>query len=107
QAAVFRLRLTQAALATERLAAGVQKRVAQLDHFVTELRDARQKEGDSVKAFSDRLEQLRRQRSGTERQLAELRERVSRVELEDAELRVRLETLVETIRRDLDCEPDA
>jgi chromosome segregation protein len=42
-----------------------------------------------------------------EKQLAELRERAQRVELEEAELKVRLEGVVESIRRDLDCEPDA
>jgi chromosome segregation protein len=74
---------------------------------VTALREDRQKEADAVRTITDRLDQARRQRSVTERQLSELKERMSRVELEDAELRVRLETLVESIRRELECEPDA
>ncbi|HEX9546463.1 MAG TPA: hypothetical protein VF942_03950, partial [Acidimicrobiales bacterium] len=107
QAGTIRQRLDQAAVATDRLAAVVQERARELDQHVTALRENRQKEADAVRTITDRLDQARRQRSVTERQLSELKERMSRVELEDAELRVRLETLVESIRRELECEPDA
>src|SRR5204862_2054423 len=40
-----------------------------------------------------------------ERRLGEVRERMQRAEVEEAEAKVRVETLVEAVRRDLDCEP--
>ncbi|HEY2303725.1 MAG TPA: AAA family ATPase, partial [Acidimicrobiales bacterium] len=67
----------------------------------------RKAETESSQRITDQLEELRRRRSGVERRLAELRERAGRVELDEAEARIRLETLVDAIRRDLDCEPDA
>ncbi|MCU1387389.1 MAG: smc, partial [Ilumatobacteraceae bacterium] len=46
-------------------------------------------------------------RAAAEKQLDETRERARRVEVEEAEARMRLEAAVETLRRDLDLEPDA
>ena len=54
----------------------------------------------------ERLETLRRQRADAERRLDEVRERAQRAELDEAEVRLRLETAVETVRRDLECEPE-
>jgi chromosome segregation protein len=102
-----RMWLEQVAVATGRLDRHVEARAERLDTMVAELREARRQESEINRAITDRLEQLRRERAVAERQLTELRERVSRVELDRAEARLRLETLVETIRRELDCEPDA
>jgi chromosome segregation protein len=74
---------------------------------VDDLRAARRAETETARAIGDRLEQRRRERAAAERQLAEIRERAGRVQLEQTEARVRLEALVETVRRELDCEPDA
>jgi chromosome segregation protein len=105
-AASRRQRLETVAAATDRLTAFVDARADQLDRMVEKLRQARQHEADTFRALTDRSEQLRRQRSTAERQLAEVRERLSRTELGEAEARVRLESLVDTVRRELDCEPD-
>jgi chromosome segregation protein len=107
QAAARRAALEVEAVAVGRLAAQVDGRAGQLDEIVDALRSARRSETETTRAVTDRLEQLRRQRSSAERRMAELRERAGRLELDDAEARIRLETLVETIRRDLECEPDA
>ena len=53
-----------------------------------------------------RLDGLRAERAAAEKQLAELRERASRLEIEEAEIRLRLEQAVENVRREFDCEPD-
>jgi chromosome segregation protein len=106
-AAERRHELERAAVALGRLGTQVSARTADLDGAVDRLREARRVESESTRAVTDRLEQLRRHRSAAERQLAELKERASRVELDEAEGRVRLENLVDTIRRDLDCEPEA
>ena len=50
---------------------------------------------------------LRKERSEAERNLMGVREQAQRLEVEDAETRLRLETLVERIRADFDCEPGA
>ena len=107
EAASRREALDAVAVATDRLAGFVGARAEQLDGVVDVLRVARRQETEQTRAASERVDQLRRQRSTAERQLTELRERQSRVELDETEAKLRLETLVESIRRDLDCEPDA
>jgi chromosome segregation protein len=78
-----------------------------LDAGLTRLREARRSEQEGRRAETNRLEQLRRERSTAERRLGESRERMGRIDLEEAECRVRLENITEAIRRDLDCEPEA
>ena len=101
-----RLNLERASEVTGRLLRVILEREAFIGSMVVRLREARRVQAEATRQRSERLEQLRRQRSAAERQLSEIRERVSRVELEDTEARVRLEALTETIRRDLDCEPE-
>lgn len=84
----------------------VRGREETLDRALRELKAARSEESDARRADAARLEQLRRERSAAERQLGELRERVSRVDLDEAEAKLRLESITEAIRRDLDTEPD-
>jgi chromosome segregation protein len=102
-----RQRLQRLVVATDRLHGRVAGRFEALDATVIELREARRRQVEAARAAVSRLEQLRRERGAAERQLAEIRERASRTELAETEARVRLEGLVETIRRELDCEPEA
>ena len=60
-----------------------------------------------MRAVAQRLDDLRRSRTATERELDESRERSRRTEIEEAEARMRLEAAVEGVRRDLDTEPEA
>ena len=99
-------RLQLAVQVTERLSGLVEGRQAELEAVLGRLREARRAEADAARARTEQLEALRRQRTTAERQLAETRERAGRIELESTEARVRLEGLTETIRRDLDCEPE-
>jgi chromosome segregation protein len=92
---------------TDRLMALVRNRRGELDAIHERLHAARRAEVERARRHSDQLEQLRRRRSHAERQLGEVRQKLGRVEVEDAEVRVRLESLTETVRRDLDCEPEA
>jgi chromosome segregation protein len=106
--AAGRRRARQSSLtATQYLLDFVNRRTAQLDDVLARLREARRNQSETTKQLSSHLEELRRQRTATERELSELRERISRTDLEDAEARLRLENVVEAIRRDLDCEPDS
>jgi chromosome segregation protein len=105
-AAARRQQLAAAAAATDRLQAMVEARAEQLDRLVEQLRHTRRQEADLSKGIIDRLEHLRRERATAEHQLTDVRGRLSRTELDEAETRVRLEALVDTVRRELDCEPE-
>ena len=107
EAAARRQELGLAMTVTGHLAALVAARQAELDEILNRLRTARRAQADAVQARAERLEQLRHQRSGAERQLGEARQRINRAELDETEGRLRLETIVEAIRRDLECEPEA
>jgi chromosome segregation protein len=107
EAAARRQAAAAAAGLTDALLEVVRRREHQLEATLARLREARRVETDSRREETNRLEQLRRERSAAERQLGERRERLSRIELEEAECRVRLENITEAIRRDLDCEPES
>jgi chromosome segregation protein len=85
----------------------VAERRGALDGVVAALRHVRDAETAAEKRRGSELESLRRRRSTTERELGEMRERASRIEVGETEARLRLEALVEAVRRDLDCEPEA
>jgi chromosome segregation protein len=106
EASARRQQLQKAMQVSERLTGLVASRQAEVDAILVRLRAARRAQADAIQARTALLEQLRRQRATAERQLAEGREHVNRVELDETEARVRLEALVEAVRRDLDCEPD-
>jgi chromosome segregation protein len=59
-----------------------------------------------VTAATERLRELRNKRGETERALSATRELLQRAELERAEARLRDETAVEVLRRELECEPE-
>ncbi len=71
-----------------------------------ELQEIRRRQSDQVRALAQRLDTSRRARTDTERNLDDARERARRAEVEDAEVRMRLESTVETLRRDQEVEPE-
>ena len=107
EAAHRRVRLDAMASAIARLSLIVSARLATLEVTLSALREMRQAEAESLRFAADHLEALRRERSGVERQLSAVREQISRNELEEAQMKGRLEGLTETVRRELDCEPEA
>ena len=76
-----------------------------VDAHHEELVEQRRQHSDVVKSLTTRLDTLRHERTHREGELDATRERARRAELDEAEARLRLETSVETIRRDLDIEP--
>lgn len=98
---------------TERLAAvgTLGTRLGELlgraDELAARLHERRRRQSEAARAAGLELDSLRTERSQTEHQLAEVRERLSRLEVEQAEVALRLETVVDQVRRDFDCEPDA
>jgi chromosome segregation protein len=94
------------AVATDRLSAEVAERAVVIERNLAELRDRRRRQSEATRAVAARLDGLRRERHDAEVALAELRERQQRLELDEAETRLRIETAIEALRRDLDTEPD-
>jgi chromosome segregation protein len=91
---------------TGRLAALVDDRLAVLEAELVDVRARRERQAQALATASGRLEDLRRRRQDAERRLEEVRERFRRAELDEAEARMRQEAAVESLRRELDCEPD-
>lgn len=101
-----RIELTGQVMAVARLTRVLAVRADQVDGVLGRLREERRIHAERTAALTGRLEDLRRQRTAAERDLAGARERLQRAELDDAEIRVRTEAATETLRRDLDCEPE-
>jgi chromosome segregation protein len=106
QAERRRAQLLAKAEAVARLRSFVEQRLSTLEEVLGSLREQRRAETETLRAASEGLESLRRERSGVERDLLARREQISRVDLEESQVRGRLEALTETVRRELDCEPD-
>ena len=93
--------------AIERLDGLVQahRGVIEIEH--DQLVEQRRRQSDEVRGLTTALETARRDRGEAERTLDETRQKSHRSEIEEAEAKLRLETAVETLRRDLDIEPEA
>ena len=99
--------LTGHVAAVGRLQGLLARHLADLDGVLLRLREERRAHAERTATLTYRLEDLRRTRAATERDLAGSRERLQRAELDDAEIRVRIETATDSVRRELDCEPEA
>jgi chromosome segregation protein len=92
--------------AVDRLTALVNDRLGTIEATLGDLRERRRRQSEAQRAASTRLDELRHQRADAERRLEETRERSRRAELDEAEVKLRLETAVENLRRDLEVEPE-
>ena len=101
-----RIELDRKLVVTDRLASLVNERLAWVEGHLAELRERRRRQSEAARATQERLDGLRRERADAERRLSEVRERAQRAELEAQELKLRVEAATETLRRDLDCEPE-
>ena len=106
EAAERRTRLEADATAVARLLDVVAGAQARLDSALADLRERYRLQLEAVKAGGARLEELRRQRSASEHELAAARSRLQKIELDLVEATIRRETVVETLRHDLACTPD-
>ena len=106
QAAERRTGLEADATAVERLLEVVAAAQARLDAALAELRERHRRQLEAVRAGGARLEELRRQRSASEHELAAARGRLQKIELDLVEATIRRESVVETLRRELGCGPE-
>ena len=107
EAEVRRVELDAKQAAVDHLAALVADRLAIVETELGELRERRRRQSEAQRAAAVRLDELRGQRQDAERRLEETREKARRAELDEAEVKLRLETAVEALRRDLELEPAA
>ncbi len=91
---------------TDALHALIEDRAAQLEVGLVELRDRRRRQNEAARMATSKLDGFRRTRGEVEKQLSLAMERLQRNEIEAAEIRLRLETLVEQVRREFDAEPN-
>lgn len=85
----------------------LERRTSVIEAELTRLRRRRQELSESVRLVTDQLDMRRRERSESEKRLSEVRELLGRADIEEAEKRLKLETLVQTVRTELDAEPEA
>ena len=76
-----------------------------LENDLRELRDRRKEQSHIAQNTISQLEELRIARSQNEKNLSELREEHHRAEMKESEYSLKLESITESIRRELDCEP--
>lgn len=105
EAAQRRELLDRSLVALTRLAGVIEHRRTSIETRHQHLLDVRRRQSDEARAVATQLEQVRGNRSSTEKALEGHRERVRRLDVELAEARLRLESAIETLRRDLDIEP--
>lgn len=105
QAGERRRRLEERLALASTLQGIVESRSTGVESELAELRAKRQQQSDEARAAAQRLDELRKRRNEGERKLAGLRERANRAEMEEAEANLKLEAVIEALRRDLDCEP--
>ena len=91
--------------AIDRLAALVTGHRDVVEVLHTDLVEQRRRQSDEVRGLTTELDQHRRARSEKEQSLDASRERARQAELGEAEAKLRLETAIETLRRELDIEP--
>jgi chromosome segregation protein len=106
EAEARRVELDRRELATDRLAALVADRLSLVEGALAELRERRRRQSEASRAVASQLDGLRKERVEAERLLGEGRELLQRAEIDEAEVKLRIETAVEGLRRDLDVEPE-
>ncbi len=102
-----RVRIERSIVAIDRLAALVDGHRRLVDAHHADLAEQRRRQSDEVRAMTTELDRLRRERTDREQALDVTRERSRKAELDEAEAKLRLETAIETLRRELDIEPSA
>ncbi|MFW2332354.1 chromosome segregation protein SMC [Ilumatobacter sp.] len=106
QAAGRREQIQRSLTAVDRLSELVHRHreVIEVEH--DDLAEQRRRQSDEVRGLTAQLDQARKSRTEAEHTLDETRQKSHRAEIEEAEAKLRLETAIETLRRDLDIEPE-
>ena len=106
EAAVRREALDARARTLAALSEACAASLASAEERLVVLREERREQSEAQRQVATALDALRRERVAVERELSETRERLQRADLDLNEINLRIETSVETMRRDLDIDPD-
>lgn len=106
EAAARRVLLEARAEAVDRLQEFVEIRMSTIETTLNAQRAQRRAQSEAARAAATRLEQLRGERSGHEKELEECRALLGKAEVTDAETRTRLDAAIVTLRTELDVEPE-
>ncbi|MDH3754549.1 MAG: chromosome segregation protein SMC [Acidimicrobiia bacterium] len=79
--------------------------VGVIDREVETLRGIHRRQSEEVREAAQTLDRLRKDRSASERKLHDVRQVLQRAEIDRAEVDLRVETAIETLRRDHDAAP--
>ncbi|MGH9179088.1 MAG: AAA family ATPase, partial [Acidimicrobiales bacterium] len=101
EAEARRAELERRATAVAGLAASVAGHLALVEESLGRLHEHRRRHREAQRRAAARLDDLRSQRTATERRLGEVSEQAQQAELEVAEVAVRLEAAVDGLRREL------
>jgi len=93
-------------VATDRLMEFVAARRAVIERNVADLQEERRRQSEAARSVTARLEGIRAERRDGEGKVGEIRAKLQQAELADTETRVRVEAVAETIRVDLDVDPE-
>ena len=104
-AAERREQVERSITAIERLAHLVDSHRSVIEVEHDDLVARRRRQSEEVRGLTTALDTDRKSRTDAERRLEEVRQKTHRSEIEEAEAKLRLETSIETLRRDLDIEP--
>ena len=104
-AAERRVQIERSISAIERLGELVQAHRAVIEVEHGDLLDRRRRQSEEVRGLAVALDSARKARTEAEQQLEQVRHTSHRSEIEQTEAKLRLETSIETLRRDLDIEP--
>ncbi|HTN80160.1 MAG TPA: chromosome segregation protein SMC [Acidimicrobiales bacterium] len=107
RAAARREKLERKLGVLDRLAAVLASASATIDGELAHLHEDRRRQSEESRAIAAALDDQRLRRTDAERKLEEVRERSRRAELDEAEITLRLESAIESVRNDLDKEPEA
>jgi len=102
-----RVALEERRRAIAELAERLASRTGEIEALAERLRTRRRRQSEAAREAGRKLDGLRAQRSEAEKQLAELRDRGAKLEIEETEIRLRLEQVVDQVRNEFDCEPEA
>ena len=106
QAEVRRVRIEQAIDTIDGWAARLATHRNSIEGEYLDLSEQRRRQSDEVRALAAALDVDRRARAEAERALDEVRARHHKADIDEADQKVRLETTIDALRRDLDIEPE-
>jgi len=106
QARVRRVRIERSLTAVGSLADRLEAHQEVVTGWIGLLETEQHAQSESARRVAAELSTVRGERAAAEKELTELRERRTRLELSETEYRVKLEALVDAVRRELDTDPE-